>query len=392
MSALSATPAITDWLDRARALEPVVAKYRDEGEQARHLSAPLVEALRERGFFHLWLPQRFGGPELPLDQVVPILEELARQDGAVGWSVAIGIESSFLAAYLPPATLDAIYAAHPQAVLSGSIQPKGRAVAVDGGYQVSGRWPLASGCHHADWLVGNSIVYDGEALRCDAHGAPIIRSFVWPAARAEILDTWYSTGLRGTGSHDIQVVDLFVPEGHHCSLLEAPTQSGALFQAGIFSVLAATIAAVALGIGRAALEEFGQLAQVKIPSRNIVTLAEQAVMHERVAEAEALVRSARAFLMETVHAISAAGEQGREVTEELRTLKDLASGHAARSAAQAVDLLYQAAGTSSIYASSRLDRCFRDVHTMGQHFGVGLTRKVAAGGFLLRQYAAVPPG
>jgi alkylation response protein AidB-like acyl-CoA dehydrogenase len=377
-----------EWLAKAEALGDLVAQYRDDGERGRRLPQPIFEALRDAGLFHVWVPQRFGGAELPLDQVVPILEEIARQDGAVGWSLAIAMESGLLSAYLPARAADAIYAAAPQAVIAGSVQPRGRAIAVTGGYRVSGRWPLASGCQHADWLCGNCVVYEGDTPHRDPSGTALARFFFWPAAEGHILDTWHSTGLRGTGSHDIQVDDVFVPEEYQCAFTDQSPHPGPLFRAGIFSVLSATIAAVALGIARAAIDEFGQLAQEKIPHRHTLPLTEHALVHERVAEAEALVRAGRAFLMQSVHEISTAAADGREVTLALRTLKDLASCHATRSATQAVDLMFSAAGTSSIYASSRLDRCFRDVHTMGQHFGVGIQRMAAAGEFLLRSYAA----
>jgi alkylation response protein AidB-like acyl-CoA dehydrogenase len=391
MAIITRSPQPTAWLTKAQALAGIVEPYRDDGEQQRRLPAPIVQAIRDAGLFHLWVPHGFGGAELPLDQVVPILEEVGRQDGAVGWSLAIGIETGPASAYLPEATAAAIYRASPQAVMAGSIQPRGRAVAVPGGYEVRGRWPLASGCHHAAWLTGNCVVYDGDTPRRDPSGAPVARIFFWPAQPEHILDTWYSTGLRGTGSHDIAVDGIFVPEGYHCAFTDPSPHPGGLLRAGIFSLVGATIAAVALGIARAAIDAFGHLAQEKIPARQTTILAEQPLSHERMAEAEALVRAGRAFLMEAVHDISNAVAENREVTMGMRLTKDLASGHAARSAAAAVDLMFTAAGTSAIYAGSRLDRCFRDVHTMNQHFGVGLSRMVAAGEYLLHAYTPNDP-
>jgi alkylation response protein AidB-like acyl-CoA dehydrogenase len=202
----------------------------------------------------------------------------------------------------------------------------------------------------------------------------------------QILDTWYSTGLRGTGSHDFEVKDIFVPEAWQVSMDALSPHPGAIFQGSYFNLLGG-VAAVALGIARAAIDEFCSLAQNKKQQASIVPLAQQPAIQERIADAEALVRSGRAFLLETVCEVSAALAEGREVPARLQHLKNLSAVNAARSAAEATQLMYDAAGTTSIYATSRLDRCFRDVHTMKQHFGVGLQRKLAAGEFLLGEYA-----
>lgn len=199
-------------------------------------------------------------------------------------------------------------------------------------------------------------------------GRPDMRAFFLPVGECEILDTWHTAGLRGTGSHDWQVTDVLVPEERTFPILrDGPSAPGTLSTRDFFTYGGARVAAVALGIAREAIDAFTTLAQTKTPVLATSPLATQPTMHERVGRAEALLRAGRAFLYETVRALPYSPTWSEALSEDQRARIRLASAHAAQSAAEAVDLMFNAAGTTAIYVSSRLERCFRDVHVATQH-------------------------
>ncbi|MBV8084559.1 MAG: acyl-CoA dehydrogenase family protein [Chloroflexi bacterium] len=387
MSRTKTAPLIGDqWVERVHALAPLVAEYRDQAERERRLSQPLFRAMRDAGLFSMWTPRQFGGAELDLETAVRMVEELSRQDGSVGWNLMIAGNTSILWGALRAEIAAELIGDDPNTVIAGTITSgNGRAVPVEGGYRVTGRWPFASGCHQADWLVCACQIVDssGEPRR-DANGAPLTYTFCVRQADCEILDTWYTAGLRGTGSHDFQVTDLFVPEGRQfVSRTSQIFQPGPLYNTQLPNVWGPNIAGVALGIARDAIDSFVQLAGVKTPSRTALRLAERETMQERVGQAESLLRSGRAFLFETIRAMWAALSEGHEAPDDLSALMRLATATAVGNAIQAVDMMFTAAGSSSIYATSRLERCFRDVHIVRQHAVVNPTGFIIAGRYFL---------
>jgi alkylation response protein AidB-like acyl-CoA dehydrogenase len=215
-------------------------------------------------------------------------------------------------------------------------------------------------------------------------GRPDIRTFFVPVGECEILDTWHTAGLRGTGSHDWQVTDIFVPEERSFPILfNGPSAPGCLSLSDFAPYAAPRIAAVALGMAREAIDAFTALARTKTPHLATSPLATQHTTHERVGRAEALLRSGRAFLYETMRALPHSPNWSAALSDDLRASIRLASTHAAQSAAEAVDLMYNAAGTTAIYASSRLERCFRDVHVTTQHIAVASSNIEMVGQYLL---------
>jgi alkylation response protein AidB-like acyl-CoA dehydrogenase len=361
----------SEWVERVQALAPVVAQWRDAGEQERHVPRPLFEALRDAGIFRISAPKAVGGAEAEEETVLQVIEELARQDGSVGWNVMIASNAAIVASYLPAATLCEVYCGGPDTVIAGAVLPQGTALPVPGGFRLTGRWTFASGCHQAAWMAGSSVVTENGTPRLRPDGRPDIRTFFLPVGKCEILDTWHTAGLRGTGSHDWQVTEVFVPE--ECSfpvLRDGPSEPGALSARDFAAYAGPRVAAVALGIARDAIDAFTALAKTKTPVLATSTLATQHTTHERVGRAEALLRSGRAFLYETVRALPYNSTYSAALDDDFRARIRLASAHAAQSAAEAVDLMCNAAGTTAIYASSRLERCFRDVHVAIQHAGV----------------------
>jgi alkylation response protein AidB-like acyl-CoA dehydrogenase len=376
------TPLETSaWLERVHALAPLVQQYRDEGERQRRLPQPLFQALRDAGFFSLWVPRLIGGAETDVETSVRVVEELSRLDGAVGWNVMIAANTSILWANLTEDVAAEMVGRDGRNVIAGTVTSgSGTAIPVPGGFRVSGRWPFASGCHQADWLVCVChIVEEGEPRRAP-DGSPRNFTFVLRAAECQILDTWHTVGMRGTGSHDFTVTDLFVPEGRYFPARDGTSfQPGPLYNTSFYHLWAPNIAGVALGIGRAALGLFAELASAKRPTRSTVVLAERENVQEKFGRAQGLVRGSQAFLYEVIRQTWPCLRSGEPVPEELTALNRLAASMAVDNAIAAVDLVFTLSGSTSIYERNRLERCFRDVHVVQQHAVVSLTGIAQAG-------------
>jgi indole-3-acetate monooxygenase len=371
MSMATIIPAGTDLVDAARALAPVIESYRDEIERERTLPRALVTALAQADLLRMYAPKSRGGLEADPVTCLRVLEAIAKADGAVAWNVMNwSVGGLFGARLAMPAAYD-IFGSDPSVVISNSLAPKGRAAAVEGGYRLSGRWPLASGCAHASWLVVGSVIVAGGQPRLRPDGAPDVRLMFVPQAECDIMDTWHAVGLRGTGSNDISIQEAFVPQERTFAFPDGPAyEPGPLYRGSILDELAGVIAGVALGIARAALDTFTELASRKVPTRTATLLRDRATVQAQLAQAEALVRSARALLFETTAATWDTLCAGESLSEEQHALQWLAAVHAATSCAQAVDLVYTLGGATSVYTTSRLERCFRDVHVLTQHVGV----------------------
>jgi alkylation response protein AidB-like acyl-CoA dehydrogenase len=247
------------------------------------------------------------------------------------------------------------------------LRPFGNAVAVDGGYRVSGRWPLGSGCQHSGWIVGGCRVIDGDKPRLSADGSPMVRILFFPAADCEILDTWDSIGLRGTGSHDYTVSDVFVPADRSLSFREPPVEPGPLYAMPTVALFGAVLAAVGLGVARHAIDLLLELAETKIAARSRQSLREDATMQTHLGRAEAMLRSARAFFYDTLADAWETVCAGRPVSVRQRAMMWLASSHVAAAAKEATGLVFEAGGSASPYVSGGIERCLRDIHALGQH-------------------------
>jgi alkylation response protein AidB-like acyl-CoA dehydrogenase len=329
------------------------------------------------------VPAKFGGYEIDPITFVKIIEEISAVDGSAGWVVSVCAVGGLVAGLLREDAAGKIYSDNADTVVAGGINPTGRAVADDAGYTVAGKWAFGSGIRHADWVYGNCVVYYGERMRVDGTGKPVTRLMLFPVKACEIYDTWHVGGLRGTGSHDFGVKDLFVPaELSVMAFAQKASQPGNLFKFP-FSLFAVLIAAVPLGIARGAISALVELAKAKKPTGSSSLLSERPFAQIGVARAEALLCSGRAFLFEALremgHEIAASGEAGMKCRAALR----LACTQAAINAGQAVDLVFEAGGATSVYTSSSLERCFRDVHVAMQHIAVSSTSLELAGRVIL---------
>lgn len=340
-------------LEAARALAPLARELADRAEEERSLPDELAGELRASGLPTMLVPARYGGGEVTPRAMVESLEQLALADGSTAWCAMISATAGFVAAYLEPEAAGELFA--DGGVAGGVYAPIGTATPGDGGYVVSGRWPFASFCRHCDVLMGGVRTDDG------------VRLALFAATDADIIDTWTVSGLCGTGSNDIAVSELMVPAAHLASLAGPARAPGPLYAFPVFGLLALGIASVSLGIARGAIDELRELATEKKPTGSSRRLAERPAAQAQVARAAAGVAAARALVMEGVDRAWAVARGGEGVPVEERTRLRLAATHATRACAEAVDLMYDAGGGTSIYRTSPLQRRFRDIHSATQH-------------------------
>jgi alkylation response protein AidB-like acyl-CoA dehydrogenase len=366
-----ADPIEVQLLDAVDKVRPTIEQYREEAERERQVPEAVVAAMREAGLLRLWTPKEYGGREVDLPVFMRTTERIARLDSAAGWVFSTGGAGTLLTAFVAPESAREIYASGPDVILPGASAPVGRAVPVDGGYRLSGRWPLASGSQHGQWLGIVTMVFDGDAPVMDAHGAPDFKSMFLPRQDIELLDTWHSLGMRGTGSTHFVVNDAFVPEERTFSVFTAPPRvSGPLYSLGVLPMFAMVISAVLPGIARAAIDAFVELAKGKTPTFSQTGLATRPTIHAELARVEALVQSARAFLYEVADEMTAAVKAGQPVPPELEARRRLACANVGASCSQAVERLFTMAGTTPIYSGHELERRLRDIRTASQHLFV----------------------
>jgi alkylation response protein AidB-like acyl-CoA dehydrogenase len=365
----SAAPAPKDAVEIARALAPRIRERAGEIEATRELPADLVLDIANAGLFKVAVPESDGGLGADVLTSLRVIEEVARADGSTGWCVAMGINTFRQSAQLATPVRREIFHSNPIGVSAGSANPRGRAVTVPGGYRVTGHWFFASGCMHASALHGACKVWDGEAPRLRPNGDQEIRiAFFYPKTVARIIDTWNVSGLRGTGSHDIEVEDHFVPEERTFSAAERRARvTGPINRMHGFDLAGCGFCCVGLGIARAAIDEFVDLAQRKTPRNSSDLLRERVLVQAQVGEAEAMLRSGRALLFDVVAEMWETVLAAEPITERQRADLRLAMTHAAQSAARATHMVCAAAGTTSIFASSPLERFARDAEVVTRH-------------------------
>ncbi len=353
-----------------------------QAEAERRLPDDLLTRLMDAGLFSIYTPKEFGGLALPLPEALQIVEEVSRHDGSTGWTVALGIANGVFTSMLPEASAARILG-NGSVLIAGAPAFGVRSAPVDGGYRLTGRWPYNSGAPNATWIGAPAPIFHGEAPCLGENGQPeMVFAFI-PQADVQIVDTWYVTGLRATGTQDLYVEDVFVPSemtgGFSMPAGPRPLRESALTNIPFFSLFGiAQSPPTCLGLARRAIEEFRQIAATK-ESPFGPRLAEQVQAHAGLARAEALVRSARTYWYENVQAVWDAATVGRELTLDDRAALRLASLTAVENSVAATDLLYRLAGSSAIFQSSPLERCWRDAHTAAQHVQVQDGRWETAG-------------
>jgi alkylation response protein AidB-like acyl-CoA dehydrogenase len=364
---IASTNPQADRVSAVRSLTPAIRAACAAGDRTRRLPAGVVDALRAAGVFRMLAPRALGGDEADPLSFLRVVEEVAYADGSAGWCAMIGGCYATFGGLLPPPGAREVFG-DPSTVAAGSFRPdKGVAHEVEGGYRVSGRWELASGSGHAGWYVAGAMVLRDGAPVTEPDGWPRMREVFIPAAAAEVIDTWESTGLRGTASHDYAVRDVFVPAHRTLWFREPPSEPGPLYRMPPVAMFATFIAAVQLGIARHAIDAFVALAATKIPTMTQTVLADRATAQASLGRATADQAAARAYLEAALHTLWTRVESGAAPTLADRGALWLAAAHAGHAAYGAIDRLYTAAGASAVYATGALDRCLRDARTALQH-------------------------
>ncbi|WP_242453285.1 acyl-CoA dehydrogenase family protein [Mycolicibacterium sp. P9-64] len=379
----------SDLLAEAQEIAELARGLAVDNERERRLVPALVDRLRDSGLMRCGALRTLGAPQAPPGVALECAETIARGDAATGWCVSIAITSSLLAGYLPEqGAVETLGDA--RTIAAGVWAPRGIARPVDGGFLVSGRWAFCSGITHAEYFFGGCVlVVDDDAEGAGASGAtgdraqPVLRAAGIPVSEMEILDTWHTSGLRGTGSHDAVANDVLIPDHRMISLLDGPFVDTALYRFPLFGYFALSIAAAALGNARGAIDDLLDLAGRKVALGARRTLAEKPMTQAAVGQAEAALRAARAFYYQAIDDAWRAAESGGPVSVELRTGLRLAATHAVRTSAEVARSMYDLGGGTSIYEDSPLQRRFRDANTATAHMQVNAAMWETTGRVLL---------
>jgi len=356
-------------LQRLRELLPTIRARSAEIEQQRRLPKEIVDALRATNLFALEIPRALGGQEAEPADIFRAIELISTADGSTGWCAMIAAANSGAAGFASEAGAREVFS-DPSAPCAGVFAPAGAARRVEGGVRISGRWPFASGIGHCDWVWLGCVVMQDEKPRMTATGPEIIHAFV-PVKDVEVHDTWFVSGLCGTGSNDVSVKDVFVPERRIFDIMDPSThRKEPLYRLPPLGAFVSHVAAVSLGLARGALDLLVELAQQKVPALSSAVLADRSMAQIELARAEATLASARAFFYETVHDLWATVREGKQPAPRQVALNRLACANAAEAGASVTRRANVVAGGSSIFASSQLQRHARDAEAVLHHFTV----------------------
>jgi 3-hydroxy-9,10-secoandrosta-1,3,5(10)-triene-9,17-dione monooxygenase len=367
----AAAPHYAELLDRAEALIPVLRERAPRAEELRRLPDETIADLHKSGLFRVLQPKRVGGSELPFRALVELVSTISRGCGSTGWVLANLAAHHWLFGMWPERAQDEVWGQSPDNLIgSALIFPRGRAKKVDGGYRVSGRWPFSSGVDAAAWNLMGGIALDEDS------GASEPRIFLLPASDYTIIDTWQVIGLAGTGSKDVAVEDVFVPDYRTLAVEQiaggpnpgSEVNPSVLYQLPAISLFAFCIAGVSLGLAQSAIEYFTQSTRTRLSSYSGRNVADFNTVQVHVAEAAALADAARAIMLGDCDEATRSVSEGRipDLNQRARYRRD--GAFAAMLCTKAVDLLFAATGGGAIYARNPLQRTFRDVHAANAHY------------------------
>jgi alkylation response protein AidB-like acyl-CoA dehydrogenase len=355
----------------AREIGPQISKYIDLDEHNRRLSPPVIKALRDAGFFKLFLPKVLGGMEASPVTTARVIEEVARHNTAAGWSLMVANTGPNLIVRLPDEGINVLYGNNPDTFIAGSVHPPMSATRMNGGYVVRGRNPLFSNVHEAEWLfVLAFVMEEGRMEMHDNH--PVMIGAVMKSSDCEIIDTWYTIGMKGTDSNDVAANEVFVPEYLTFPLDPTyppnPRFNGPLyrFPASGFNI-ACLFPPISLALAHNAIREFKALAENKTPLGSTVSVKLKGAMQRKLGIAESLLQSSRAFLFEAIEECWEKVQSGSEASREDKARLLLAATHTNQSCTQAVDLMYSAAGSTAIYLRNKIAHYFTDAQVLKQH-------------------------
>ncbi len=360
-------------------LAPMLRAAADEIDEARRLPPYVVQALKDAGCFRMSMPREWGGCEVDPMVQNRVIEALAAASGSAAWCVMIGSANAYFTAFLDQTVARQMFP-DVDMVIAAAFVPPARATVVEGGYRVEGRLPFASGITHSDWVTAGCVVFkDGEPTP-GPDGTPRRLFAMAPIEQVEVLDTWRTGGLRGSGSNDFAFHDLFVPAEHTFSLDEPSRRPGPLY--ALNSLFLANHPGVPLGIGRGAIADFVATIKDK-PGKFGAAPRDQSSIQAILGNSTVLVESARSFVFDSLQSVWNSLAAGQQTTTEQRAKLRLSITHAHDACARAVQQIYHAAGSASVYTPNAIDRHFRDIHTADQHVIASAGVYEAAGKALL---------
>lgn len=372
-------------VEAAQKLAPEVARRANEIEAGRRLPADLARKFAASGLFRMVLPREVGGQGSTPAELAQAVEILAQSDASAAWCLMIGSTVAAMANLMPAAQTREVFG-EPEVIAAGVFAPMGKAVDDGDHWIVSGRWQWGSGSQNAHWIAGGAMLMGPDGPLKDAEGQPLHRMMLFPADQVELIDTWRTAGLCGTGSLDFQVKDLRVPKARSAALQsDKPTVQTPLGRFPVMGMLALGIAAVALGNARGALMTAGQMAQTKKQQGSQRTLAERNVTQNDFARSVASLSAARAHYYECIGLLWAGMQNGGEPTVELRNRLRLACAHASHVSADVTKVAYDMLGGSAVYLDNDLQRRFRDAHVITHHVMVAAPIFELTGRVLLGQ-------
>ncbi|MGD9806321.1 MAG: acyl-CoA dehydrogenase family protein [Hyphomicrobiaceae bacterium] len=373
-----------DPVARAVALGPSIRAAADEIERTRRIPKPLLTELHEAGLLRLFLPKVYGGGEVHPGVYLGAVLEVARHDASVGWNMFVANSSVLIAPHIPPEAAAEIFS-DPRALIAWGPPNGCHARPVPGGYRVSGRWDFASGCRQATWMGVHAHVEEPDgSLRLNAAGRPTVRTLLFPAGGATLLDTWNPIGLRGTASDSYTVDDLFVPDIYSGTREDPAGRNvpGPLYAFTMQGLYAVGVSGVGLGVAREMLAELVKLAARKAP-RGQSRLADQALVQAQIAHAEARLASAEAYLQAILADIYANADEWGVIGTEDRARVRLGCANAIHGAIEVADTVHKLAGVDAIFPGSPFERRFRDIHTLSQQIQSRTSHFEAVGRILL---------
>lgn len=371
------------YLDAAHDLALRVAADADRIDADRQIPAELAEEIAGKGFFRLLLPRSLGGAELPHPEFRRILEIFAEVDGSTAWCINQNNVFSTDCVRIPEETAREIWGEERAVVTNGPPSSSSRAVPVDGGYMLSGRWDFSSGSTHATWIAAlTPVVKQAHGPGGSGPGGET-RMMLMPKKDVNFLDFWQVSGLRGTGSFSFEVEDLFIPSNRTYSQGDPSREEGPLYLIPRTLLFGSGFATVALGVARSALSTAIELATKKTPLRATSVLQDQSTTQRLIGEAEASWRSANAYLRESATTVWHSACENHALANEERIQLRLAATHAINMAARTVDIAYNLCGSDAIFTVNPIHRQFQDIHVITQHAQGRPVHFETAGQFLL---------
>ena len=370
------------FLDSARELAPRISAAADRINSERRLPVELANEMIGRGFFRLLIPRSLGGFEIDLIDYLEIVQTFAEADGSVGWCLNQNAVLASTSATMPEELAREIWS-DPHAVLANGPIISAKAVPVEGGHRLTGRWNFSSGCRHATWMIAATPAPSSgpsfDRRKADKEGLTMLV----PKDQVEFVDVWQVGGLRGTGSFTFQVQDLYVPSKRVYNTADKPRLDGPLYAISTNLLFPSGFACVALGVARAGLDSAIEMAGGKKDQFEENLLRDKPTIQRSVGRAEALWGSARAFLFQSAENVWRSACDNRSLTLEDRIRLRVAATHAIRTAADVVDIAYEVCGSSSIFEINPIQRRFQDAHTITQQIQGRMAHYETAGQFFL---------